>query len=461
MKITILNASPKGKNSVTFQSIRYLEKHFPKHTYTSLHIGQKINAIGKDSKLFKEILEDIKTSDVILWAYPVYTFMVPYQLVKFIELIENSGNVKIFNNKYTAQISTSKHFYDHTAYNYLHNICEDWSMQHIHGLCADMDDLTMAVGRQQLLTFADAFFNAIETQTPVSKKYYPSISQPRRYNSPVDKKETPKSEDYRVVLITDCTEEDHNLKEMIKTFQKTLPVKLDIFNLSEFEFQGGCLGCFQCAFEGKCIYNDGFDIKHRELVLNADSMILAASINHHWFNAVWKCFDDRQFYNGHRTSMMGKSIGYIISGNLRQEANLREILEARSEVGHLYLMDIVTDEYDNDENITQLLESLADKTIWALKNKPQRPQNFLGIGGMKVFRDLIYIMRGLMQEDHRFYKENGLYDFPHKKVGMILLMQFLGLLMKSKKSRKRMGISMNKYLLMPYQKALGKDQVNY
>ena len=91
--------------------------------------------------------------------------------------------------------------------------------------------------------------------------------------------------------------------------------------------------------------------------------------------------------------MMGKSIGYIISGPLQQEANLREVLEARSEVGQMYLLDIVTDEYQDNDEVTSLLNNLAQKTMWALQTKPVRPKNFYGTGGMKVFRDLIFIMR--------------------------------------------------------------------
>jgi len=33
---------------------------------------------------------------------------------------------------------------------------------------------------------------------------------------------------------------------------------------------------------------------------------------------------------------------------------------------------------------------------------------------MKIFRDLIYSMRGVVGDDHRFYKKHKLYDFPQK-----------------------------------------------
>ena len=44
-----------------------------------------------------------------------------------------------------------------------------------------------------------------------------------------------------------------------------------------------------------------------------------------------------------------------------------------------------------------------------------KPDNFLVIGGRKVFRDDIWgRLRFVFQADYRFYKEHGMYDFPQK-----------------------------------------------
>jgi hypothetical protein len=106
--------------------------------------------------------------------------------------------------------------------------------------------------------------------------------------------------------------------------------------------------------------------------------------------------------------------------------------------------------YETNQEITSLLINLAERTMWAVENKPQRPANFVGVGGMKVFRDLIYVMQGLMQEDHRFYRKHGLYDFPQKQVKRILQMKLIGLLLKSPKMRKKMGTHMNEAMLRQY-----------
>ena len=60
----------------------------------------------------------------------------------------------------------------------------------------------------------------------------------------------------------------------------------------------------------------------------------------------FKMYDDRQFCNGHRTVTMGKPVGYLVDGPLREEPNLKQLMEARAQVGGNYLTRIATDEND-------------------------------------------------------------------------------------------------------------------
>ena len=48
MKILVLNGSPKGENSITLQTLRYLEKKLKISGMEVLHVGQKIKALEKD-----------------------------------------------------------------------------------------------------------------------------------------------------------------------------------------------------------------------------------------------------------------------------------------------------------------------------------------------------------------------------------------------------------------------------
>ena len=146
------------------------------------------------------------------------------------------------------------------------------------------------------------------------------------------------------------------------------------------------------------------------------------------------------------------------SGDLAAEENLRLVMESRAQVGGNFLAGIVSDGPDREAGIGQLVNTLA----YAVENSYTPPQNFYGVGGRKIFRDLIYQMQGLMKEDHRFYKKHGFYDdFPQKKKGRILGMYLVSALMKNKKLMRKAKVSMTDGMLMPYKKVLKKRQSSF
>ena len=93
---------------------------------------------------------------------------------------------------------------------------------------------------------------------------------------------------------------------------------------------------------------------------------------------------------------------------------------------------------------------------YAAEHGYEPPKDFYGVGGLKIFRDLIYQMQGLMREDHRFYKKHGFYDFPQKRKGRIVGMYAVGAMMNNEKLRKKAGSMMTEGMVMPYKKVLEK-----
>ena len=114
MRILVINGSPKGKHSITLQTTNYLQLLHPEHEFEILHAGQSVKALEKD---FSPALEAVKKADLLLFSYPVYTFIAPCQLHRFIELLKESA--VDLSGKYASQITTSKHFYDITAHRYV------------------------------------------------------------------------------------------------------------------------------------------------------------------------------------------------------------------------------------------------------------------------------------------------------------------------------------------------------
>ena len=452
MKVLVLNGSPKGKNSITLQTVIYLQQHFKKTEFDILHVGQRIKSIEKD---FSEAEEKLRSADLILFAYPVYTFLVPAQLCRFIELIKAHG--VDLKDKYATQLTTSKHFYDTTAHRFIEDNCDDLGMRYIRGLSADMEDLLSKKGQKEAL----AFFRYVRWNMKeglYEPRRYPSGGSGRKPSETAFEgsfKETAdKRGDRRIVIVADYPEDEEKaaLKLMIDYFRAVCPCTCDVVNLRTFPFAGGCLGCFHCASDGSCIYKDGFDRFLREHIQTADAIVYAYTIKDHAMGSRFKMFDDRQFCNGHRTLTMGRPIGYLVDGDLQGEDNLCTLMEARSQVGGNYPAGIAC----LGASFEQEARQLAKRLVYCMDRDYRQPKNFYGVGGLKIFRDLIYQMQGLMKEDHRFYKANGFYDFPQKRKGTIAAMYLVGAMMSSPRLSKKMSGKMTEGMLMPYRKVTGK-----
>jgi len=442
MHILVLNGSPKGAESITLQTVLYLQKKFPACDFEILHVGQRIKALEKEFAPAREALE---RADVLLFSYPVYTFIAPSQLHRFVELVKEAGIC--LQGKWATQITTSKHFYDITAHRYIQDNCGDLGLHFVRGLSADMDDLLKEEGRREAENFWKHFCWSME------QGYSEPVTAPRTPKAPVAATALPLDQQEKqgdVVIIADLPQGNTQLKAMIDRFRARLPYATRVVNLREYPFRGGCLGCFRCAADGTCVYKDGFDKFLREKIQTAQAMVYAFTIQDHSMGALFKMYDDRQFCNGHRTVTIGMPVGYLISGEYSRETNLQTILEGRAQVGRNILAGIATDEENPDAAIDRLARCLS----YALENKNTQPQNFLGVGGMKIFRDLIWQMQGLMREDHRFFKSHGQYDFPQKKWGQMLAMYLVGGMMTSKTLQKKMGGKMTEGMLMPYKKLL-------
>lgn len=447
MNILVLNGSPTGKNSITLCTVRYLKRQFPDHKYVVLDVGQRIRQMEQDPGLWQGLMEK---ADLILFCYPVYTFLVPSQLHRFMELMKESGID--FSEKYATQITTSKHFYDITAHRFVEENCTDMGFQVLRGLSADMEDLLREEGQRE----AKAFFRYVlwnmkkgyRDRIVVGKKNRLAL---RNTNPSAEQIKAPSPK--RVVIVADFSNSEKNrLSNMCERLKNLLPCETEIVDLAELPFAGGCLGCFHCASSGKCVYKDGFDDFLREKIQSADGLVYAYTIRDHSMGYRFKVFDDRQFCNGHRTVTMGKPVAYLVDGKLDAEENLRILMEARSEVGGNALAGIATNQTDPDGEIDRLAETLC----YMIAEHYLPPKNFYGVGGMKIFRDLIWQMQGLMREDHRFYRAHGFYDFPQKRMGTMLGMYLVGGMMRNPSLQKKIPVSMTQGMLMPYKKAIRK-----
>ncbi len=429
MKIIVLNGSPKGEDSITLQYVAYIQKHFPQHDFRIIHVSQQIKKIEKDLKTLQKIMDEIRTADGVLWSFGLWVLCVPAQYMRFIELISERGMEDAFENKYAAVLTTSIHFYDHTAHNYMRAVCEDLKMKYVDSISLDIIDMMKEERRWEMIIFSEGFIKAIREQAVTSRLFNPLtfsdfVYQPAEPKTRVDKGNK------KVMVLTDANDIHTNLGKMIARFKQSFVGEIELINLNEINIRGACLGCMRCGYDYTCTYKDEFAGFYNQRVRSADIIVFAGTIKGRYLSSLWKTFYDRAYFWNHTPSLAGKQLGYIISGPLRQNPNLIQILEASSTARqHANHVDIITDECENSEEIDALLQSFAQCLVSFAEKGYIRPQNFLGVGGHKVFRDDIWgRLRPLWQADYRYFKKHGLFDFPQKDIKIRVMSPILMLL---------------------------------
>jgi len=453
MKIAVLSGSPKGEKSLTLLYIRFIEKHYPAHQYDILHIGGQIARLEKDTDLFASELERIRAADLVIWAFPVYFFHVPSQLKRFVELVFERNAGDAFSGIYATALTTSAHVYDHTAHIYIQGISEDLGMKYVRGYSADMDDLMNDGEREKMLGFAELLFTYPEEKRPVMREYSPIPASSFVYE-PSGIEAVAGAGTRKMVLLHDSESPDSNVARMIDTLVKVTPNPIEVINLRDINIKGGCLSCYHCVMDNVCPYKDDFVKMFREKLLTADAIVFAGTIRDRYLSSRWKMYYDRSFFNGHCPVLQGKAMGYVLSGPVSHLPYLKEVLQAKTEIGGCFPVGTVSDECGDSALLTEILKDFSRTLIWAVDRKAQKPMTFLGLGAHKVLRDLVYEMSYVFRADNIFYRAHGLYDYPQNNVGNRLNNLFMQAILAVPQVRDEFQKSSKDKMLEPYLKIL-------
>ncbi|MHA1242049.1 MAG: NAD(P)H-dependent oxidoreductase [Promethearchaeota archaeon] len=459
MKIVVVNGSPKGnKLSFTMQYIYYAQKMFPHVEFNLINIGQKLNNMKIKTESFQEILKEMASADGILWSFPVYVFLVPAQLKKFIELLFENNAGEMLEGKVSGVLSTSMNFFDNTAFDYMHAIIEDLNMKYTGFFSNNTFDFNKIERRKTFYTFVKNILTAIENQLPAPKRFNPLINRKNFAFTPSEVLDEHKLDrnGQKILIITDNINDNSNLGKMISKFTNSFKNEIEVYNIENIDMKGGCISCLTCGYDNQCFYNDGYPDFIRNKLRNNDIIVYALTLKDRYFSSRYKLFVDRAFFNGHTPITEGVQMCYLLSGSLSQIENLRQIIMALSEIGGGNLVDIITDEFGESEEINDFIYNMAKKALEFSNLGYIQTPTFNSVGGYKIFRDMIYGLPGvLFQADYRFYKKRKMFDFPKNK----LIYRILRLIFKSKKARSYFKKKMFKIIFRPYNKFFKKLDV--
>jgi hypothetical protein len=260
-----------------------------------------------------------------------------------------------------------------------------------------------------------------------------------------------------VVVLSDARPGQANLLSMIDRFRGALEGDVEVLNLHDVDIKGGCLGCLRCGAAYRCTYTgkDGFIEFYNGKLKTADVLVFAGAIVDRQLSWKWRQFFDRSFFNTHTPSLTGKQVAFLVSGPLSQLPDVRLVYEAWVELQRSHLAAFLSDEAESSAELETELDSLAERLVRLAQARYIRPPTFLGIAGMKIFRDDIWgSLRVVFRADHRAYRRLGVYDFPQKRWGERFLVQLAYLVTGLPGIKRRWPAMIRQGMLWPYRKVL-------
>ncbi len=456
MKVMVLGGSPKGNKSVTMQYIEYLQVRYPQHTFQVEYPAFYLKKFENKTVEFQALMEKIRKADLIIWAFPLYFCLVHSNYKRFIELLFERKAQSYFEGKYTASLSTSIHFFDHAAHNYIHSICDDLKMSYIGRHSPKMDDLTKKSGQQELCSFMELLDWTVKNQVKLPIEHKP-IEHSKGSSLDLPKTEIKKIQTEKTVLIL-VDELKGNIKNMIESFNQFLEAPARVIELSTLKVNH-CLGCLKCGDKNQCVYQDKDDYMSffKSKVTKADIIVFAGTIRDRYLSSIWQRFFDRSFFNTHQPTLDRKQFAFLISGPISQLDNAKHILTSYTEWQGSQHNGFVSDESNDGDLIVQRMQSLAQRLVYNSDNNIELSKSFLRDGGLKIFRDDIFDhLKIIFRADHRFYKNHKLYDFPQdlwiKRLSMTLIYWITSIPFIKRKMYK----TMTTFMLNPFKKTLSQ-----
>lgn len=460
MKIVVINGSPKGELGVTIQYARYLELNLPGHSWTWHQVGERIAFIEKHPEAMTAIVDSLAKADLLLWVYPLYHHLVSAQHKRFIELVESTGAQACLAGKYAAAISSSIHYFDHNARNYIHAISEDWGMQFVGAHCVEMDDLRSAEKRHQLVNFGKSLETAVTQQRSIGRMW-PALDQSKLLGSyQTGPLMVPLNLGGRsLTILADIKAEDHN-QDIVRSMADRLAAsvqggRVNLVDLAEFRMQGPCLGCCKCGLDNECAWDgkDGYRVAFETYIEPADMIIFVGAMHDRFLSGRFKQFFDRSFVRTHQPYLVGKQIAWVVAGPLGQEANLRQIMEIYPEVMRGNLAGMVSSELASSAELDARIDGLMASMVELALNGYIAPQTSLGLSGHLVFRDAIWgHLRAVFQGDYRYFRKTKQFDYPQKKWLSQIINQLMWMVLKLPPLRKGFRSMIREMMSLPYRK---------
>ena len=372
MKVAVLSASPKQQLSLTLQIVKALQKMCKDDEFDISFIKNVDDCSEFEAKA--------KDADLVLILSSLYHFNTHGQLMRYLK------GLHLPVNKPFTYITSSGGNMDVPAHNYLRSYARHNGLKWIRSLSLLDEDILKEQGREEAYRWFQ-YVKDIVKNTALTNE---SLKDTR-------------------IAILDCGDEAEETEaqtaEIAKMYQD-LGAKVTVYNLREKNIKG-CIACFGCYTNNKCVIKDDFEALTDELYSNSDMIVAVSGINYNQFSTNYKYFLDRHVKFGRFGQDLELIRAYVYCGEM-DPMDLAE-LEQHTLVVDSLGYDVYVGTYaGTDEGIQQLIQESA----YVCMNDLYPQRNTYTYGLSLQFANLAYRLQNMTPKDYQYFESKGYYQMP-------------------------------------------------
>lgn len=372
MRVTVLSASPKQQFSLTLQTVRTLQKMCKEDTFDICFI--------KDVNDHTEFEEKANNSDLVLILSSLYHFNTHGQLMRYLK------GIHITPGKPITFITTSGGNMDIPAHNYIRSFAKHNGLKWIRSLSLLDEDVLKEHRREELYRWFCYVKDVVNNRELTAD----SLKELR-------------------ITVMDCgdtpEETEATAKDIVSRYEK-LGAKVRSINLREKNIKG-CIACFGCYTNNKCVIKDDFEALTTEIYDNTDMLVIVSGVNYNQFSTNYKYFLDRHVKFGRYSQEKELIRAYVVCGEIDD-----------SDMVELEQHTLVVDSLDGDCHVgiykgdTDSLDTFIQESSYVCINDlfPQRNTHSYGLS--LQFANLAYRLQKMTPNDYNYFKSKGYYEMP-------------------------------------------------
>lgn len=342
MRVLIINGNPDGETTSALRACKHIGKAFPDHEFEQLDAGAGIRVLESS---FQSAAKLIAAADLLIFSFRAGSCFAPASIHRFIALMKQSverGELS-FEGKAATLLCSAGPLSEGFVRAFIEDNCADLGLNFIDGFSAE----EKALRSKEALGAAFAFFSFVlwsisegvfKTPRLLSDEFTP-VKLPFAGLLSVTPEVLPLTHRKSIAIVIDSAPGDSRLPAMVSRLKARLPYITEALNIRDL----------RCCSE--------LDSYLRDSIGRHDAIVCAFSIEDHSMGFRFRLLDDI-LYGNEGARPVFAACGYLISGALSREGQLRSILETCARERSCCYAGLACDESETEQAIDRLARRL-------------------------------------------------------------------------------------------------------